>query len=34
LYVPNSAGKRAMLRALELGIALGSGVALYRVAYR
>jgi len=34
LYVPSSAGKRAMLRALELGIALGSGVALYRVAYR
>ena len=33
LYVPNSAGKRAVLRALELGIALGSGVALYRVAY-
>jgi polysaccharide export outer membrane protein len=33
LYVPNSAGKRAMLKALELGIALGSGVALYRVAY-
>ena len=33
LYVPNSAGKRAMLRALEFGIALGSGVALYRVAY-
>jgi len=34
LYVPNSAGKQAMLRALEFGIALGSGVALYRVAYR
>src|SRR6267143_1431561 len=34
LYVPNSAGKRAMLRSLEFGIALGSGVALYRVAYR
>jgi polysaccharide export outer membrane protein len=33
LYVPNSAGKQAMLRALEFGIALGSGVALYRVAY-
>jgi polysaccharide export outer membrane protein len=33
LYVPNSASRRAMLRALEFGIALGSGVALYRVAY-
>jgi len=33
LYVPSSAGKQAMLRALEFGIALGSGVALYRVAY-
>src|SRR5467141_2933419 len=33
LYVPNSAGRQAMLRALELRIALGSGVALYRVAY-
>jgi polysaccharide export outer membrane protein len=33
LVVPNSASRRAMLRALEFGIALGSGVALYRVAY-
>jgi len=33
LYVPNSASRRAMLKALEFGIALGSGVALYRVAY-
>jgi len=33
LYVPNSASRRAVLRALEFGIALGSGVALYRVAY-
>ena len=33
LYVPSSAGKQAALRALEFGIALGSGVALYRVAY-
>ncbi len=33
LYVPNSASKQAMLRALEFGVALGSGVALYRVAY-
>jgi polysaccharide export outer membrane protein len=33
LYVPNSPGRQAMVRALEFGIALGSGVALYRVAY-
>jgi polysaccharide export outer membrane protein len=33
LYVPNSAAKQAMLRALEFGIALASGVAFYRVAY-
>jgi polysaccharide export outer membrane protein len=33
LYVPDSASKQAMFRALEFGIALGSGVALYRVAY-
>src|SRR5712691_9334467 len=33
LYVPNSASRQAMVRALEFGIALGSGVALYRVAY-
>jgi polysaccharide export outer membrane protein len=33
LYVPNSAGRQAMIRALEFGVALGSGVALYRVAY-
>jgi polysaccharide export outer membrane protein len=33
LFVPDSAAKQAMLRALELGIALGSGVALYRIAY-
>ena len=34
LYVPESAGKHAMLRAAELGIALGTAVALYRVAYQ
>jgi polysaccharide export outer membrane protein len=34
LYVPNSGAKQALLRSLEFGIALGSGVALYRVAYR
>ncbi len=33
LYVPDSAAKKALLRTMELGIALGSGVALYRVAY-
>ena len=34
LYVPDSAAKKAMLRTVELGIALGTGIALYRVAYR
>jgi protein involved in polysaccharide export with SLBB domain len=33
LFVRDSGAKQAMLRALELGIALGSGVALYRIAY-
>jgi polysaccharide export outer membrane protein len=33
LIVPDSAARQAMFRALEFGIALGSGVALYRVAY-
>jgi len=33
LYVPNSPSKQAMVRALEFGIAVGSAVALYRVAY-
>jgi protein involved in polysaccharide export with SLBB domain len=33
LYVPESAARQAMLRAAEFGLALGSGVALYRVAY-
>jgi len=33
LYVPESGTKRAVLRSLEFGIALGSGVALYRLAY-
>lgn len=33
IYVPDSRGKAALLRAAELGIALGTGVALYRVAY-
>ncbi len=34
LYVPESPARQAMLRALELGIALGSGVAIYRLAYQ
>jgi polysaccharide export outer membrane protein len=34
LYVPNSGTKQALLKAAEFGIALGSGVALYRLAYR
>jgi len=33
LYVPESGAKTALLRSLEFGIALGSGVALYRLAY-
>jgi len=33
LYVPNSGTKQALIRSLEFGIALGSAVALYRVAY-
>src|SRR5262252_3519370 len=34
LYVPESGSKQALFRAVELGLALGSGVALYRLAYR
>jgi polysaccharide export outer membrane protein len=33
LYVPDSASKQAMYRAIEIGLALGTAVALYRVAY-
>lgn len=33
LYVPNSSAKQAALRAVELGVALGSAVALYRLVY-
>jgi len=33
LYVPNSAAKQAMLRAVEIAVAVGTGVALYRIAY-
>lgn len=34
LFVPQSGAKQAFLRSVEFGIALGSGVALYRLAYR
>jgi len=34
LYVPESGAKQALLRSVEFGVALGSGVALYRLAYR
>jgi len=33
LYVPDSAAKQALLRAAEFGVLLGTGVALYRLAY-
>lgn len=33
LYVPSSGAKQALLRSVEFGVALGSGVALYRLAY-
>ena len=33
LIVPTSGSKQALLRTMEFGIALGSGVALYRIAY-
>jgi polysaccharide biosynthesis/export protein len=33
LYVPQSGAKQALLRSLEFGVALGSAVALYRLAY-
>jgi polysaccharide export outer membrane protein len=33
LFVPDSRGKAAMLKAVEIGIAIGTGIALYRVAY-
>ncbi len=33
LYVPDSAAKQAMLRAVEFGLAIGTAVTLYRVAY-
>jgi polysaccharide export outer membrane protein len=33
LYVPSSVAKQAVLRAAEIGIAIGTALALYRVAY-
>ena len=33
LYVPNSGTKQALIRVGEIGIAVGTGVALYRIAY-
>jgi polysaccharide export outer membrane protein len=33
LYVPESGAKQAILRSIEFGVALGSAVALYRLAY-
>jgi polysaccharide export outer membrane protein len=33
LYVPDSRTKQALLQALQLGVALGSAVAIYRLAY-
>lgn len=33
LYVPESGAKQAILRTAELGIALGTAIALYRIAY-
>jgi len=34
LYVPDSRARAALLKAAEVGVAIGTGVALYRVAYR
>lgn len=34
LYVPSSGSKEALLRSLELGLGIGSAVALYRLAYQ
>jgi polysaccharide export outer membrane protein len=33
LYVPSSLAKQALLRAVEVGVAIGTAVALYRVVY-
>ena len=34
LYIPDSRTKQALLQAVQLGIALGSAVAIYRLAYQ
>jgi polysaccharide biosynthesis/export protein len=34
LYVPESAAKQTMFKAIEVGLALGTAVAIYRLAYR
>lgn len=34
LYIPDSRAKQALLQAIQLGIALGSAVAIYRLAYQ
>jgi hypothetical protein len=34
LYVPDSTAKKALYKAGEAAIGIGTGVALYRVAYR
>ena len=33
LYVPNSGGRAALLRAVEIGLGIGTSVAIFRVAY-
>jgi len=33
LFVPDSASKQALIRAAEFGLAIGSAVVLYRLAY-
>ena len=34
LYVPQSGGKAALLRAAEIGLGIGTAVAIFRIAYR
>jgi len=34
LYVPDSAGKKALARGSEAALGIGTGVVLYRAAYR
>src|ERR1700682_38688 len=34
LYIPDSNAKKALFRAAEIGLGIGTGVALYRIAYR